>query len=286
MPAYNEEKSIGRVIDEIKLAMRGYNYEILVLNDGSTDMTAEVAKEHGTIVYSHQVKKGLAKAFNSEMNNCLKHNADIVIHTDSDGQYLAEDIPKLINEINKGYDLVLGSRFLGTIESMHWLKRFGNKAFSRVVSHLTGLKITDAQTGFRSMTRRFIEKIRVNSSFSYTQETIIKSVKENLYITEVPVTFRKREGKSRLMKNPFDYAIKAGINLLRLYRDYEPLKFFFFLSLLFLIPGFLIGFMLLYWYITTGMVYGKIPLVVLDAVLLLGGFQILLFGFIADKNER
>ena len=287
IPAKDEEKSIGKVIIDIKYAFLNYHddYEIIVLNDGSKDNTAEEARKHGAIVYSHQVNKGLAKTFNSEIKYSLKHQADIIVHTDADGQYLAGEIPLLIDKIKEGYDLVLGSRFLGTIEEMPWLKRFGNKAFSRVVSHLTKLKITDSQSGFRAFTKKVAEDIKITSSFSYTQEQVIKASK-NFWITEVPVTFRKRDGKSRLMKNPFDYAIKAWINLLRLYRDYEPLKFFFFISLLFLIPGFLIGFILLYWFFTTGMVYGKIPLVILDAVLLLGGFQILLFGFIADKNEN
>lgn len=285
IPAKDEEKSIGAVIKEIQTAMHGYDYQILVLNDGSTDMTAEVAKEHGAIVYSHQVNKGLAKTFNSEMKYCLKHNADIIIHFDADGQYVAAEIPKLLREIANGYDLVLGSRFEGYIEEMHWLKRFGNKAFSKVISHLTKLKITDAQTGFRAFTKEVAE-LKINSSFSYTQEQIIKAVRNNFFIKEVPVTFRKREGKSRLMKSPIDYAIKAWINILRLYRDYEPLKFFFFISLLFLVPGLILGCIFLYWYFTTGQVYSRIPLVILDAVLLLGGFQILLFGFIVDKNEQ
>ena len=146
IPAYNEEKSIGKVIDDIKKTMSSKRYKILVVNDGSIDNTANIAKEHGAHVYSHQKNQGLAQSFKTEMIESLKLNPDVIIHTDADGQYLASDIPKLLNEIENGYDLVLGSRFKGKIESMPLIKRIGNKLFSKTISHITNLKISDAQT--------------------------------------------------------------------------------------------------------------------------------------------
>ena len=123
IPAYNEEKTLGKVIADIKQVMQRekYNYEIIIVDDGSKDKTAETAKKTGAKVYSHPKNYGLAEAFRTEIEKSLEHKADIIIHTDADGQYLASDIPKLIKEIENGYELVLGSRFKGKIESMPFI---------------------------------------------------------------------------------------------------------------------------------------------------------------------
>ena len=130
IPAYNEEKTLPFVLKEIKEVMldTGYNYEILVLNDGSTDGTVRVAEKSGAIVVSNRINRGLAETFKTEMKECLDRNADIIVHTDADGQYNSKHIPELISKVEEGYDLVLGSRFQGKIEAMPLLKKFGNIA--------------------------------------------------------------------------------------------------------------------------------------------------------------
>lgn len=289
IPAYNEERTIGKVLEHLKKVMDAhkYDYEILVVDDGSKDRTAEIAKKAGAIVYSHPRNYGLAEAFRTEIEKCLERKADIIVHTDADGQYRAEEIPKLINELKKGYDLVLGSRFMGTIEYMPALKKWGNKAFSRVISNITGTRITDGQTGFRAFTREFAEKVNITSTHTYTQEQIIRAVKDKYRVKEIPAYFAKRGGKtkSRLMKNPFDYAFKAWINILRTYRDYEPLKFFGFVGTGFALAGVLIGLYVLYTFATTGVV-GGLPRVLLVVLLLSMGLQIILFGFLADMKRK
>ena len=288
VPAYNEEKTLGRVLDEIKSAVRhdkSRDYSIIVVDDGSTDNTAEIAKKAGATVYSHPKNYGLAETFRTEIEKCLEHRADIIVHTDADGQYLASDILKLVKEVEAGNDLVLGSRFKGKIEEMNFVKRFGNKAFSRAVSQITKIKISDAQTGFRAFTSE-VAKIPITSTHTYTQEQIIRAVKRKFRIKEIPIFFAKRKaGNSRLMKNPFDYAIKAGINLLRIYRDYEPLKFFGTLGFLIFLLGFIGGIYLLYLFFTTGIV-GHLPTVMLDVLFLSVGLQFILFGFWADMNKK
>jgi len=286
IPAYNEEKIIGKVISNIKEVMNKtkYNYQILVVNDGSDDKTAEIAKK-AAIVYSHPMKYGLAEAFKTEMQQCLKLKADIIVHTDADGQYLAKEIPTLIKEVEAGYDLVLGSRFKGKIEKMSFLKKFGNKAFSNVISHITRIKVSDAQTGFRAFTRKVAEKVDIISNFTYTQEQIIKAARQKFRIKEIPVYFAKRDGKSKLMKNPFHFALKAWINLFRIYRDYEPLKFFGFFGGLFFLIGFSVGLWLFYLFLTTGKV-GHIPSAILSMLFILIGVQIIFFGFLADMNRK
>jgi len=290
IPAYNEEKTIGRVISDIKRVMDNtkdkYNYKILIVDDGSKDKTAEIAKKAGAIVYSHPRNYGLAEAFRTEIKLCLKLGADIIVHTDADGQYLAKDIPTLIEEVKKGNDLVLGSRFRGTIEEMPFIKRLGNKAFSRVVSNITHMNINDAQTGFRAFNRKLAERIPIISTHTYTQEQIIKAVKEKFKVKEVPIYFAKREGgKSRLMKGPFEYAAKAFVNILRVYRDYEPLKFFGFFGETLMALGFLIALFFLYEHLTTG-IQGHIGLLFLMIILLFSGLQIILFGFLADMMRK
>src|SRR3989344_3100404 len=138
IPAYNEEETLGKVIGDINLVMSKarHNYLIHVVDDGSTDKTSEIAKAAGAIVTRHPYNCGLAEAFKTEIKRCLELGANIIVHTDADGQYAAEDIPRFLTEIQNGHDLVLGSRFLGKIEHMPIIKRIGNIAFSKAISHI------------------------------------------------------------------------------------------------------------------------------------------------------
>ena len=258
IPAFNEERTIGNVVREVKEAMKksGYGHEILVVDDGSRDRTAELAKK-----------------------------ADVIVHIDADGQYVPAEIPLLVKKINEGFDLVLGSRFRGRIERMPLIKRLGNRAFSRVVSQISNIKVTDAQTGFRAFTKDVARHLSMTSDHTYTQEQIIRAAKHKFRIAEVPVYFRRRNGKSRLISNPIEYALKAWLNIFRIYRDYEPLKFFGMLGLAFFGTGFLIGLYLVYLFLTTGIV-GRIPTVVLSFLFLTIGVQVILFGFLADMLRK
>lgn len=282
IPAYNEEKTIGDVIRDIQKTMEGtnYQYEIQVLDDGSKDNTANIAENLGAKVYSHPINRGLADTFRDEIKYALNSSADVIVHIDADGQYQTDQILDLIRPIQQGEaDFVLGSRFMGTIEEMPLIKKLGNRAFSRVVSRISGIKISDAQTGFRAFRREVAEEISVNSNFTYTQEQIIKAVEHKFRVIEVPIYFAKRSsGTSRLMANPLDYAIKAGVNLLRIYRDFAPLKFFgiFGCSLIF------VGFMVFAY----GLLLSDQMFDVTITVLIISGVQIILFGFLAEMIKN
>jgi len=224
IPAYNEEKTIGKVVQNIRNVMDQtkycFNYFILVVNDGSIDKTAERASESGAFVYSHTRNYGLAQTFRTEMKLCLEIDADIIVHTDADGQYKAEEIPFLINEVENGFDLVLGSRFKGKIESMSWLKRFGNIVFSMVISVLSLKKVSDGQTGFRAFNKNIAQNIPIISNHTYTQEQIIRTSKKGYSIKEFPIYFAKRsDGVSRLMKNPLEYAKRAWENIFKVLKN-------------------------------------------------------------------
>ncbi|MFW9924134.1 MAG: glycosyltransferase family 2 protein [Candidatus Thorarchaeota archaeon] len=222
IPAYNEEDTIGGVISNIRNVIEDTKYSrdyiILVVNDGSTDRTAEAAISAGAFVYSHETNLGLAETFRTEMKLCSTLGAEIIVHTDADGQYSAEQIPLLINEIENGFDLVLGSRFKGTIEKMSLLKKLGNIAFSVVLTILTRRKISDGQTGFRAFTNNVAMELEIISDHTYTQEQIIRATQKQLNIKEIPVNFTTRNnGNSRLMKSPLDYAFKAWKNIFKIY---------------------------------------------------------------------
>lgn len=291
IPAYNEEQTLPHVLEEIKAVMAqtnlmdqtNYTYQILVVDDGSTDRTAEVAASHGALVRKKK-HQGLAETFRVEMEECLKLKTDIIVHTDADGQYHPQHIPELIQKVEAGYDLVLGSRFRGKVGDMPLLKRLGNVAFSKVLTSLTKVRITDSTTGFRAFTAEIARDINYINTFTYTQEQIIKAAKQGFRITEIPILARKTR-ESRLFKNPFQYAVRAWINIFRIYRDYEPLTFFGRVGLLGLSGGFVIGLYFVYLHFTTG-IKGHLGLLFLMLILLVFGLQTVLFGFLADMMRK
>jgi len=277
--AYNEEDSIGKTIDEIKSVV---DYPILVLNDGSTDRTVEIAKLYGAKVISNKRNLGLAQTFKNEMKECVNYN--IIVHTDADGQYPAKYIPQMINKVKEGYDLVLGSRFgKGNYGNSSLMKKLGNRAFAKVFSKLLKTKLTDTTTGFRAFTKEVAELPLINT-FTYTQEQLIRVGKAKMKIAEVPIN-TNRTRPSKLFKNPFDYAIKAWINIFRIYRDFEPLKFFGKIGMSCIIFGVMIGLVIVYNVIRFDSA-GGVPRIILSMMLILVGIQIILFGFLADMQKE
>lgn len=285
IPAFNEEKTLDRVIADIQAVMKKTRYEfsILILNDGSNDRTVYVAKKAGAIVKSNKRNLGLAETFKNEMKECISLKADVIVHTDADGQYPAQYIPRMIKKIEDGFDLVLGSRFEKGKYSGSFTKKIGNIAFAKVFSGLLKTKLTDTTTGFRAFTREVAQLPLINT-FTYTQEQLIRAGKARMKISEIPITTNKTR-KSRLFKNPFDYAIKAWINIFRIYRDFEPLKFFGFFGGTFLLLGVILGLWIVALWITSGTV-GALPRVILSMLLITTGIQIFLFGFLADMNKK
>jgi glycosyltransferase involved in cell wall biosynthesis len=287
IPAYNEQKTIGSVIDGINSVMHKnhLSFKIIVIDDGSRDRTAAVSKERGAAVYAHNVNRGLADAFRTGMKAALALGADIIVHIDADAQYLPSEVPNIVKPIiEKKADIVLGSRFKGKIEGMPLIKRLGNMAFSHVISKITRYKISDAQTGFRAFTNKVAE-IELLSDHTYTQEQIIRALKKDFRLVEVPVHFMRRKDKSRLIGNSFEYAARAWINLLRVYRDYEPIKFFGIFGSIFMVLGLFLGLLILYSFLLTGAV-GGIPRVILSVLFLIMGIQVYLFGFLADMFRK
>jgi glycosyltransferase involved in cell wall biosynthesis len=283
IPAFNEEESIARVIREIPKGLAD-DVKIIVVNDGSTDKTAEFAKKAGADkIIGFKVNMGLGSAFRTSLETALEMDADILVNIDADGQYSPGEIPKLIMPIiSEGADMVLGSRFKGTIEKMPLHKRIGNILATKATSFASGFHVSDAQTGFRAYSKEAILRLNMLSEYTYVQETIIQAANKNLKITEGPCTFRKREyGDSRLISNIFSYAKKSIAIILRTYLRYRPLKAFLYLGGFVFFLGILAGMRVLVNFIQTGHV-SHYPTTILSAVLLIIGFQVVILGLLAD----
>jgi glycosyltransferase involved in cell wall biosynthesis len=211
IPAYNEADDIEKTIRDIRQVMgkTTYMYSIVVHDDGSTDETSAMARRAADHVYTKKQRSGLARTFQEEMDCCVQMEGDVIVHTDADGQYLAEYIPHLIEKVLEGYDLVVGSRFLNGINyGNSRMKAVGNMAFSRLMGAISGREITDVTSGLRAMNRKTAAAIKIRSNFTYTYDQYLQAADMKLNIIEVPIKGR-RTRKSRLMKNVVDYTIRA-----------------------------------------------------------------------------
>ena len=217
IPAYNEEKSIAKVLQEINLVMERtkWFYQMLVIDDGSTDNTKEIAIKNGATVISNKINLGLAKTFQKEMEICKNLGADIIVHTDGDGQYPSKHIPKMIESVLDGYDLVLGSRFGNGIYSGPIGKKLGNLFFAKVFCLLFRKTINDTTTGFRAFTKE-IAQLPIRSKFTYTQEQLIRAIRSKKTVKEIPIQARKTR-KSRLFNNILEYFYRAVITILKVF---------------------------------------------------------------------
>jgi glycosyltransferase involved in cell wall biosynthesis len=291
IPAYNEENTIDKVIREVPREIDGIDsVEVLVINDGSTDNTVPVANDAGADhIVTLKENQGLAFAFKTGLDTALRLGADIIVNTDADFQYNQQQIPDLIKPILDGRaDIVLGSRFKGHIEHMVLQKKIGNMIATWVTRRASGYPVSDAQTGFRAFTRDAALRMNILSDYTYVQETIMQAVNHNLTMVEIPIDFRKREGESRLMSGVLNYAKRAASTILRTYRDYQPLKAFASIGLIFILIGAGTGMRVMVHYLTTGMVTPYLPSAVLTTIMWIVGLQIIVFGLIADmlKTQR
>lgn len=288
IPAFNEEKTIANVIGEIPKKIPGISgLEVIVIDDGSSDSTSRKAKASGALVIRNTRNCGLAHSFARALAAALERGADIIVNTDADFQYNQSQIPLLVAPILEGKaDIVLGSRFMGSIEYMPAQKKIGNMMVSGLMSFLTGKRLTDSQTGFRAFSREAALRINVFSGFTYTQETILEAVEKRLAILEVPVDFRKRADSSRLISGIFDYAFKSGSTIISTYLNYKPLKVFFSIGAVLIVVGLAAGLRVLVHFLNTGLVQPYLPSAILSALLLILGFQVMVIGLMAELVKR
>lgn len=290
IPCYNEEKTLPQTVKEIPHRIAGVDeVEILVIDDGSTDNTVEVARELGVDhIVSLTNNKGLAEGFAAGLDACLKLGADIIVNTDGDNQYRGEDISKLIQPILNGEaDMVIGNRDVETIPHFSLIKKKLQKMGSWVVRHVSNTSIPDTTSGFRAFNREAALRLNVISRFSYTLETIIQAGKKNIALTHVKVGTNEKLRESRLFSSTFKY-IKRSINtIVRIYTMYEPMKMFFRFGTIVFSLGLLVSLRFLYFYFT-GHGTGHVQSLILAAVLFILGFQVIVMGLLADliANNR
>lgn len=253
LPAYNEEENIGKVLG----LLPDYIDFLLVVDDGSADQTAGIAKKHGAHVISHKSNKGVGATFQTGVVAMRDADIDIMVNMDSDGQFNSDDIVKLLDPIidNKA-DFVTASRFMDKdlIPEMSGIKKWGNFRMARLISWLTGQKFHDVSCGFRAYNKEVLFRLNLFGSFTYTQESFIDLAFKGIHIMEVavPVLGRREKGKSRVASNLFKYTYQTVNIILKTFRDHKPLKLFGFVGMLFFIPGFLGLVYLFYFRIQTG----------------------------------
>ena len=284
IPCLNEEETLPITLKDIPREIPGVDeVEILVIDDGSTDRTSEVAKKLGVDhIIRFTERKGLAVAFMTGLDAALKLGADIIVNTDADNQYYGGDIPNLIKPILEGKaDIVVGDRNVESIPYFSFIKKKLQKLGSWVVRQLSGTKIPDATSGFRAYNREAALRINIISQFTYTLETIIQAGKKNISITHIPVRTNEKLRESRLYTSTWNYIKKSASTILRVYAMYEPLKVFSIIGGILFLAGLAISVRFLYYYFT-GNGAGHIQSLISAAILLVIGFQIGLIGLVSD----
>ncbi len=284
VPCYNEEQTLPLVINSIPKKITGVDkIETLIVDDGSTDNTVQVAKDlKVNHIIQHQSNKGLARSFETGLAACLRLGADLIVNTDGDNQYPQQDIPRLIKPIVDGEaEIVIADRQTDQIAHFSPLKKFLQKTGSWLVRTLANNDVPDAVSGFRAYSAEAARQINIVTDFSYAIETIIQASKKKIKITSVPVVTNPKTRDSRLFKSMWGHIKNSGATIIRVFAMYEPLKTFTFISLAMLLPGLLLAGRFLYFYITSR-AGGHVQSLILAAVLIIVGFQIFLIGLLAD----
>lgn len=284
IPCLNEENTLAEVIRDIPRTIDGVDdVKVLVIDDGSTDGTPEIAyKEGADYVIRLPFTQGLAKAFSHGIEACLELGADIIVNTDGDHQYQGEDITRLIQPIlERRAEVVIGNREVTQVEHFSVLKKKLQVLGSTVVSILSRVKVPDATSGFRAYSREAALRMNVFSNFSYTLETLFLAGNHRIPITHIPIKVNKPRRPSRLFSNLLTYLKKSSVTIVRIYTLYEPLRSFFYIgSVIFFIGVLAVVRFLCYYF--TGSGAGHIQSLILSGALLTIGFQMWVLGILAD----
>ena len=284
IPCFNEETTLPQTVADIPRKIDGVDeVEILVIDDGSTDRTVEVAREIGVDhIVVHKINKGYARAFHTGIDSCLRLGADIIVNTDGDNQYAGGDIPRLIRPIVEGgADIVVGDRQTQHVPHFSATKKWLQALGSFAVRRLSKIDVPDAPSGFRALSRDAALKTNVVSSFSYTIEMLIEAGSKQLAIASVPIGTNPKTRDSRLFKSIPQYIVLALITMGRIYTMYHPLRVFLLIGLVLSLVGIAPIVRFLYFYFT-GDGAGHIQSLVLGGTLLVIGFVSILFGLVAD----
>lgn len=284
IPCYDEAATLGATLARLPRRLAPFDsVEWLVIDDGSRDDTAAVARAHGADhVVRHTRNQGLARAFMTGLDASLARGADVIVNTDADNQYHADDIPALVAPILSGAaDIVVGARPIEAIEHFSPAKKLLQKLGSWVVRVASSTEIPDAPSGFRALSRSAAQRLVVFSDYTYTLETIIQAGQKNMAITSVPVRVNPDLRPSRLVRSVPSYVQRSLFTIVRIFAIYRPFRFFAIIGALLFGAGFLIGLRFLVKFLA-GEGSGNVQSLILAGALLVMGFQTLLVAFLAD----
>ena len=288
IPCLNEEDSLPITLSQLPRKVIGFDkVEWLIVDDGSTDRTVEVAQSLGVDhIVSLNKNVGLAKAFQVGIKTCLKYGANVIVNTDADNQYVSDDIPKLVEPILKGEaEIVIGARPIDYANNFSWSKRKLQKIGSLVVRLASGTNIPDAPSGFRAISSKAASQLNIFSKYTYTLEMIIQAGQNNMPITWVPVKTNPEMRPSRLMKSIPQYIVRSIITIIRVFVTYKPFRFFFVIGASLMTLGILLGIRFLYFYVFQDKGAGMVQSLILASILMGMGFQCIALAFIADLQS-
>ncbi len=287
LPAFNEEAKIKETLKRIPRQIPGIDEVFIqVIDDGSKDQTPKIAREAGAnLVFSHPNNRGIGVTFRTAVEKALENGADIMVNMDADGQFNPQDIEKLIQPILKGQaDLVSASRFgQKKASNMPKTKSVLNQLAAWIIEKFMKHRVEDLTCGFRAYSREALLRLNLSGGFTYTQEVIIDAIGKNLKIQWLPVTVTYFEDRqSRVVKNTFNYVGQSGKIILKTVRDVRPMRFFGIPSLILILTSFFLFIYFLIMYLDTLKITPYRNIILLAAILLFVGLQILIFAFIAD----
>lgn len=284
IPCLNEAETLKPTIDDLPRNIPGVDViEFLVIDDGSTDNTSEVAKQVGVHhVVRHTRNRGLATAFRTGIESSLRLGADIIVNTDADNQYQADDIQKLVEPILKRRaDLVVGDRGVGSLAHFSRLKQRLQTFGSWIIGKASGLHTPDATSGFRALSRFAAMNTVVLGSYSYTLESLIQAGAHRMAVEFVPIRINPQTRPSRLMKSMWQYIRTSTVAIVRAYTLYSPLRVFTILGVVLILLGLIPGIRFIY-LLSIGQTTGHVQSLILTAILMIMGFQSLLAGVMSD----
>ena len=284
IPCFDEESTLPAALADLPRSVPGIDeVEWLVIDDGSTDRTAEVARTHGVDhVVTHPRNMGLARAFMSGLDAALELGADLIVNTDADNQYSAECIPQLVAPIlEKRADIVIGARSIEAIEHFSGIKKVLQRIGSWTVRIASGTDIPDAPSGFRAFSRDAAARLNVYSNYTYTLETIIQAGQKRMALTWIPVKTNEALRPSRLMRGSLSYIARLIATILRIFVVYRPFQFFVSIGAILLGVGTIVSARFVYFYLL-GDGQGHVQSLILASILVGIGFQTIMVGFMAD----